>query len=378
MKKVLNSCLSVLVAVIEPALMDDPCDWDVCAEAATPVTLSKLSSGAERRRHAKSAADPTAKSSGHRKLEKTAPAPSADARGEEVRRSVGTVREDGAQGRQRAGPTTAELQEALPKIPPLSSFKRCRPAFVTLEEAELDFYSFITTGLGRSVDVLREFRGQEDGDPSEHSESITLDDDSSECLKLCRKWSKSHLMEKKPTNCSSSPLSSRDDGESAPTSESQPEARQVAAEPEPKAEPRHIEAEAPAPQKAPSKRETSPPRNYDPSRVKGNRRDNPTGTRRGSRDESKARDKYGERKKKASDRGNREHKGRDSEDRGEEEEEEWSAEAYWRASYRAWRDYYASMAAFQSQGYQSCYGAAPSWMAAYRMNAVYMEELLKD
>lgn len=94
-----------------------------------------------------------------------------------------------------------------------------------------------------------------------------------------------------------------------------------------------------------------------------------------SRGESRmVRERCGKKRKDVTEMRNREHVGRDE----EEEEEEWSAEAYWRATYRAWSDYYASVSAFQSRGYPSCYGAAHSWMAAYRMNAVYMEELLKD
>lgn len=62
-----------------------------------------------------------------------------------------------------------------------------------------------------------------------------------------------------------------------------------------------------------------------------------------------------------------------------EEEEAWSHEAYWRSSYRAWRDFYSSFSAPAGHpGYYSCYTAAHHWMAAYRMNAVYMEELLKN
>lgn len=97
-----------------------------------------------------------------------------------------------------------------------------------------------------------------------------------------------------------------------------------------------------------------------------------------SRGESrKVREKSGKQRKAVPEMRNREHVGR-NEGEPDEEEEEWSTEAYWRATYRAWNDYYASVSAFQSRGYPSCYGAAHSWMAAYRMNAVYMEELLKD
>lgn len=359
--------------------MDDPCDWDVCAEAATPVNLSKLSSGMERQKHTKSAMDQAVKSSGHRKPEKTSTAATPAVHGEETPRTVAASKEDCVQSLQQAGPTRKELQDALPKIPPLTSFKSCRPRFMTLEEAELDFHSFITTGLGRSVDVIREFRGQEDSQASVHSESITLDDDSSECLKLCGKWRKSYCSNPRSMHGSTSSHSKRNDEERPSAYEPQIEVQQVMAPPEPTAEPKHIKHEAPAPQKHPSNRETFPkPEDYDPSGlVKHNRQGNQTVSKGSSRDASrKGRKKCGKQKKQVAERRNKEHWRRNEEE--DDDEEEWSAEAYWRASYRAWNDYYASMSAFQSQGYQSCYGAAHSWMAAYRMNAVYMEELLKD
>lgn len=377
MERVISSRLSFLVAIIEPGLMDDPCDWDVCAEAASPATLSKLSSGTERKKHAKSAVDP--KSSSHRKPEKTPSVPAAAVLGEKTRGN-----EDHAQRQQQAAPTRKELQDALPKIPSLCSFKSRRPRFVTLEEAELDFRSFIGTGLGRSVDVIRDFRGQEDGEPSEESQSITLDDDSSECLKLCRTWRKSDFSHPSSAYGASSSRSDRGDGERASASESQTEPPQVTTAPEAKAEPKHIKSEAAAPREHPPHRESSaqPENCNDSGVVKHNRQYNQTALKQSARDESrKVRQKSGKQRKKVAERWNRETRERNEEERDEEEEEadeEWSPEAYWRASYRAWSDYYASMSAFQSQDYQSCYSAAHSWMAAYRMNAVYMEELLKD
>lgn len=376
MERVISSRLSFLVAIIEPGLMDDPCDWDVCAEAASPATLSKLSSGTGKKKNAKSAVD--LKSSSHRKPEKTPSVPAAAACGEETRRTLVSAKEDHAQGQQQAGPTRKELQDALPKIPPLSSFKSCRPRFVTIEEAELDFHSFISTGLGRSVDVIRDFRGQEDGEPSEESQSITLDDDSSECLKLCRTWRKSDFSHPSSAYGSSSSRSDRGDAERASASESQTEPPQTTAVPEAKAEPKHIKSEAAGPRE--HRESSAKPENCNDSGVvQRNRQDNHTAMKHSTRDESrKVREKSGKQRKKVAERGNRELRERTEEEREEEEEEEWSPEVYWRASYRAWSDYYASMSAFQSQDYQSCYSAAHSWMAAYRMNAVYMEELLKD
>lgn len=359
--------------------MDDPCDWDVCAEAATPVTLSKLSSGTERKTHPKLAVDPVVKSSGHRKPEKAPSVPTATAQFEETGRTSMPAKKDRVQGPQQAGPTTKELQDTLPKIPARSSFKICRPRFVTLAEAELDFHSFITTGLGRSVDVIREYRGQEDGGPNVHRECITLDDDSSECLKLCGKWRKSDFSHQRSMS-SSSPPSDGDVEKVAAVSELHTEEPQVAAVPEPEAEPKHSNSEASAPQKHLSNGETLPkPGNYNPTgAVKRNRRDDQTAVKCGSRGDSrKVREKCGKQRKNVAETGYRERRGRDEDER-DDEDEEWSTEAYWRATYKAWSDYYASMSAFQSQGYQNCYGAAHSWMAAYRMNAVYMEELLRD
>lgn len=357
--------------------MDDPCDWNICAEAATPVNLSQLSSGMERKKHPKSAIDLAVKSSGHRKPEKTPSAPTPAVRGEEARGTVVASKEESVQSLQKAAPTRKELQEALPKIPPLSSFKSARPRFMTLEEAELDFHSFIATGLGRSVHVIREFSGQEDSQSSVHSESITLDDDSSECLKWCGKWKKSSFSHPRPMYGSKSSHPERDDEELPSVSEPQIEVQQAMAPPEPKMEPKHLKCEAPGPQKHPSNREALPkPEKYHPSGVvQHNRQGNRTVSKRGSRDESrKGRKRCG---KQVAERGIGEHWGRNEEE-DDDDEEEWTAEAHWRASYRAWNEYYTSMSAFPSQGYQSCYGAAHSWMAAYRMNAVYMEELLKD
>lgn len=357
--------------------MDDPCDWDVCAEAATPVTLAKLSSKTERKKHPKLAVDPGEKSNGHRKPEKTPSAPTPAATFEETGRTLVSTKEDRVHGAQQAGPTRKELQDRLPKIPPLSSFKSCRPRFVALEEAELDFHSFITTGPGRSVDVIREYGGQEDG---VHNECITLEDDSSECLKLCGKWRKSDFSHPRSTSGSSSSPSDRKVEKIAAVSDPQSEAGQAAAVPEAKEEPKHTSSEASVPHKHPSSDETLPkPEDYNPSgAVKRSTRGDQMAWKSCSKGESrKVREKGGKRRKDVTEMRNREHVGR-NEGECNEEEEEWSAEAYWRATYRAWNDYYASVSAFQSRGYPSCYGAAPSWMAAYRMNAVYMEELLKD
>ena len=174
--------------------MDEPCDWDVCTEASTPGPLRQLSSRTEKKQQrAKPATDQTAEHSSQRQPEKTGPALRLGAHREVNPRRASpaevTLPRPPPPPPPRAEPSRKELQDALPKIPPLSSFKTCRSRFVTFEEAERDFHSFITTGLGRSVEVIRDFRGGENGglsDQNGQTESFTLTDDGAQILKQNR------------------------------------------------------------------------------------------------------------------------------------------------------------------------------------------------
>ncbi|KAI3356925.1 hypothetical protein L3Q82_003566 [Scortum barcoo] len=371
--------LSALPSVIEPGLMDEPCDWDVCTEASTPGPLPQISSRTEKKRRVRSITDQAPEHRGERAPERTHPAPRLTANSEESLRKGSPARET---------PTRKELQEALPKIPPLSSFKSCRSTFMTFEEAERDFQSFITTGLGRTVEVIREFRGREDGgteDQNGHKESIMLYDDGAQGVKPNGKRWKSGFSCPRSISGSSSSQSDADaeanhtGGEKdSALAEPQTDARQTPSvskahsTPVPQTHPQTTHA---LNRKAPSR----PERHHSVPNAKSNRQPGPTAPAQTGRSESKKiKEKIRTRGEKISEKVNKEKKWeRDEEEHDGEEEEEWSAESYWRASYRAWNDYYASMAPFQDQGYQSYYCVARNWMAAYRMNAVYMEELLK-
>lgn len=360
--------------------MDEPCDWDVCTEAATPAPLSQLSSRTEKRR-AKSVTDLPEHSS-QRRPEKTRPAPRQGAHGEENPRKVSPARDARSQSPPQAAQTRKELQDALPKIPPLSSFKSCKSRFMTFEEAERDFHSFIATGLGRSVEVIREFRGREDGGSDEQNgqrESVILNDDGAESLKRRGKRWEPDFSRSRSISASSSSQCDKDDGECRAVTQPQTEARPRDTAPKPKREEGKACTSA-APQMCPQTASAWPqPRSCESTPVeKSSRRPNQTAPAQ-EKIEKRSRKiserTSGERKQRERDEG--EHDYDDDDDDQEEEEEEWSAESYWRASYRAWHDYYTSMSPFQEQGYQSYYSAAHNWMAAYRMNAVYMEELLK-
>lgn len=381
--------------------MDEPCDWEVCTEATTPGTLSQLFPRAEKRRTKSEV--PTSDSLGdaeHRKPKKTHPAPRQAVQGEETATNTFSAKDAQPQTLQ-VMPTRKELQDALPKIPPLSSFKNCGSRFMTFEEAEQDFHSFITTGLGRSVEIIREYRGREDdgsNDQDEHSVSVTLTDDQAQSLSLnSRRWKSNASLQKVASTSSSSHCDmekSQDDatlGGSNQTTqgvkyraltELQSGTTQTHGVPKPSASRMYDQTPC-----ATSKRDLSQPES---SKSVPGRQTNQTAPAQAHRDESKKMKKgTGKQSKKLSEKMKRELKReRDEEDcpeeeeeeeeeddNEEEEEEEWSADSYWRDCYRAWNDYYSSMSPFQEQSY---YSVAYNWMAAYRMNAVYMEELMKD
>ncbi|XP_029292402.1 putative ATP-dependent RNA helicase DDX20 [Cottoperca gobio] len=384
--------LSTLPSTIEPGLMDESCDWDVCTEASTPGPLPQPSYRTEKKKKcATSVTDDSLKHSGQRKLEKTHPAPKLEAHGEGNPRRASPVKDTLPQHPPQAVRTRKEQQEALPKIPPLTSFKSCRSRFMTLEKAERDFHSFITTGLGRSVEVIREFRGGEDGDW--HRECITLNDDSSQMFKQNRR--KSDFSPPRSVSGSSSSQSDEDDekdqtpgGGCRAITKPLTEAGQTPTVSKPNAESTRSNAcTSSAPKMyhqtacASSARASSQPKSYESApTVKSSGHLGQMAPAQNSRSESrKVKEKAGKRSKTTPEKMNREPKReRDEEEYDEDDEEEpRSAESYWRASYRAWNDYYASMSPYQEQGYQSYYSVAHNWMAAYRMNAVYMEELMK-
>uniref|UniRef100_A0AAX7UMS7 RNA helicase n=1 Tax=Astatotilapia calliptera TaxID=8154 RepID=A0AAX7UMS7_ASTCA len=380
--------LSALPSTIEPRLMDEPCDWDVCTEASTPDPVSRLFPRAEKKRRAK----PDVSVSDC--IEDRAVEPGKAVCEEDARKISSTEDTLPAQVTQ----TRKELQDSLPKIPPLSSFKHCRSKFVTFEEAERDFQDFITTGPGRSVEIIREFRGREDGEPSDqngHKEYLTLDDDGAQMFTQNVERLKSNFS---PPRSISGSSSSESDMEDDATLESSNET--TGAENRAVTKPQIAMTHPPSPptqQASPTKPKayTPPPlRNSDQTlcatrgravpppdsresalSIKSGRRTNQTAPAPARREESKKMKKETEKQKEKMERDRKREKKEDGD--CTDKEDEWCAETYWRACYSAWNDYYASVSPFQEQGYQSYYNVAYNWMAAYRMNAVYMEELMR-
>ncbi|KAM6924856.1 putative ATP-dependent RNA helicase DDX20 [Xenentodon cancila] len=363
--------LSALPSTLQPSLMDEPCDWEVCTEASTPAPVSQLLSRTEKKKHAKTrvpVSDPkeeqTAKHNSQRQPDKTCPALKEGLHAEEK------VRHTSAKGEPVAlqKPTRKELQDALPKIPPLSSFKNCAPRFMSFQEAERDFQAFMTTGLGRSVEIIREFRGKVDGE--DHRECVTLHDDEEENVEQIGAWLKSNFSPQRSASGSSSSLSDMEEDATLGGSDQATGVKEAIIKPPTETTTIADKLSKPTIYEHNSPSTSGRAWSHSAPSTEASRQTNRATPAKACGDESKKSKKLSERMKQ--DR-KRERDEEDCMDTGNE----WSSEAYWRACYRAWDDYYAAMSHVQGQGYRGSYDVAHNWMAAYRMNAVYMHELLK-
>ncbi|XP_015246186.1 PREDICTED: probable ATP-dependent RNA helicase DDX20 [Cyprinodon variegatus] len=369
--------LSALPSVLDAGLMDEPCDWDICSEAAAPDSASQLVSRTTKKKGSNTRApvtDPNwnkaGESSSQTRTEKThtAALTSQNGKGSESRMDS-SMKESLQHGPSPVQPTRKELQDALPKIPPLSSFKNSKWKFLTFEEAELDFRSFITTGLGRTVEIIREFRGGEGSDQDGHNECVMLQDEGAVVL--------TQRVER-PQSVSDS-YSSHSDG-NVDVKPKAPQKFQVA---EQKQVLKHATGMASTELKpsasviydqetcATNVRVAFQPESNKPLRNRPANQNSPDIT---ARDKSK---KIKKDSIKLPERIKKEQKRKPDEDELMETEEEWSSDAYWKACYEAWSHYYSALSSSPEHGYQSYYSVANNWMAAYRMNEIYMQELMK-
>lgn len=339
--------------------MDELCDWDVCTEVSTPGSSSNIFTRREKKKHVKSEVHVSGSMGGesvkHSTERKSHSTHRQEAHREGIPKKVSSMKDAVPQSPPQAVPTRKELQDALPKIPPLSSFKSCRSRFLTFEEVQWDFHSFITTGLGRTVEVIREFRGREDDGPcdqNDHRESITLGDDGAQRL------TQNVPRPRSVSGSSSSSHSQSDMDESQQDDETERSERATKSKVCTSSTPKTTQTVCGSNGKTLSHAESG---GLVPKVGRSREPDLTASAQTGRNKSKKTKEETGEKMK-------TEHKR--SRDEGEEDDDD--AETYWRACYRAWNNYY------QEQGYQSYYSAAHSWMAAYRMNAVYMQELMKN
>uniref|UniRef100_A0AAY4B9H9 RNA helicase n=1 Tax=Denticeps clupeoides TaxID=299321 RepID=A0AAY4B9H9_9TELE len=258
-------------------------------------------------------------------------------------------------------PSRKELQDALPKIPPLSFFKPRLQNPMSFEEAVKDFEDFITHGPGRFVEIIRQFGGRDEGDQSPVNGQYRPDHDLQNDPPVQRSSEVNSYLSpsKSPSSSSSSDSESDMDVEQVVQMPSQnipgpsihPKYKQVKSEivlrhdvPKMSSRPQIKQVKAAA--FSSSQRQQAP--------TKSKELPGSTSQWRGQKKSKEARQVW-----------------KDEED---EVQEEWGgADEYWRSYYRSWKDYYTSL----PPSYQQAYHSAHAWMAAYRMNTVYMREMMR-
>ncbi|XP_041084738.1 probable ATP-dependent RNA helicase DDX20 [Polyodon spathula] len=268
----------------------------------------------------------------------------------------------------------AALQDVLPKISPLPSFKakpRCmRP--VSLAELTEDYESFIKDGPGRTVEIIRRYTGSNDAG-QQTVEEVKVKDGVEQGVPqaVSRDYERESSFNAQLSSYSDRSTSSEDDEDSRgvdrealgePMEVSMPIQRSVEkisasprAVPKPSARNRCVFAEASSEH---ARGKTGIPKHragLDPCPEP-------------PRQKAKAR---GKSRAEESQLGAEDHE--ESLDRGYEQPGQDSPQEYWKAYFEAWHRYYAAVGQPLHRGCRRYF----NWMSVYQMNSVYMEELLK-
>ncbi|KTF84482.1 hypothetical protein cypCar_00002139, partial [Cyprinus carpio] len=360
---------------IPPGIMEEACDWDVIIEPPSKPTQKIPDIPKPEKKKQSKSEKPTSKPSREPHISTVIPERTT---GDKSYRGAETKvkKHSPKPGRPKPIQSTTDLQhdstltqneqnDTLPKIPPLSSFKLHARKAMTFSEAVADYENFITEGLGRSVEIIRQYEGfnrsrdavnglhndHDDGDdndkayksyaieesyshqdlppPQEVSEmsteqktrSVLSDDSSSECE-----------MEEENESSSSVPTPSSHHTPALPD-------KRVSELKESSVPSARVSQQTSRNKQRPSKPQSQNPANHHSLSQKHR----PASSR------------------KAASAG---HKGRKRE--SDELEEEVAGQDYW-SSYRAWVEYY-----------NSYYHRSPyNWMTAFYMNSVYIKEMMK-
>ncbi|XP_035871081.1 probable ATP-dependent RNA helicase DDX20 isoform X1 [Phyllostomus discolor] len=381
---------------VPPGLMEEGLDWDVEVTAAVHThgfssapsqTLAKQSQRTERTpqtqkargSHAASGRNTSVSALSVRSkpaaaprlparscsegglLEKAASPPARAVHSEEQREgSAGAPAESRSGGQHQAKEDPAV---SLPQIPCLSAFKTRPPRMLTFAELVEDYEHYIKEGLEKPVEIIRHYTGPGDqpANPRNGFVRSRVPDDRVQALASSSQSGDSES----DSDSSSSRTSSRSSGNRACAGGSSDA---------------QLEGSAPTPadERVSSERPPS-----------GNDAPNPGG-RQGS-PEVPVRTRHAEGAAQRAKQGRRSRTRRPSHrPQAEPPEEEWGGrqgagragfpaaacqdyEEYWKAYYRAWHDYYAAA----SQSYYWSAQRHPGWMAAYHMNAVYLQEMMR-
>lgn len=260
-----------------------------------------------------------------------------------------------------SAPTRKELEEMLPKIPPLPSFKPRLMKLVPFSDAVADFENFITAGPGRNVEIIRQYGGDNEqtiiiSEQQVYSTDFKLHTDAA-CSESQSKAEECSYQRQVHSSCSSSaqpvPSMYTSDSSSSIESESDMETEQKT-----DASASSSVTSATQPNRQPlftmkqSRQNPDKAKIRAPSRYQHHLRSLPQG--------------------KKSERTTRpEHTSSRTPSSKEEKDFEDDGHDYWRECYRTWQEYYSSL----GSGYH--YSLHHHFLAAYRMNAVYMMEMMK-
>ncbi|XP_076845751.1 putative ATP-dependent RNA helicase DDX20 [Brachyhypopomus gauderio] len=423
MMAIAQKCSLALEPLPDPipaGLMEETCDWDVTVQTPSGSSLA-LSTGprANKKKGARSApaasreprdAVSTEDQSNCPKDQTECHSPAQPRRDgiSRVKREkpdpegpVALCRASAAPDREpMAALTRRQMQEALPKIPPLSSFKSHTARTASLAEAVADFESFMTTGPGRDVEIIKRYGSHEevsvmvdehrknpsdDGDDCNgaHNGSRACDEmldmtNGTACPPLGSVGPACRPTTLKCTSASSSSSGSETETEektdasaSGSTSSIAPRRDESVQVPPGGRRPHNVDppARATCTSVRSAKPSPSPARaalNTERPRPQALRHRHSTSVLEGLR--------AGKAAEGGEARPARRKRREDEEEVVEEEnseEEEGEVDHCWRAYYQAWENFYSSLNSAHH------YHGAYNWMAAYRMNVVYMMEMMK-
>lgn len=383
--------------------MEEPCDWNVIVqppskndlvissvEKKPPKSEQTVSKPPKEPRHTLS----TEEQSEHRSPAKTQKSNSVRNKGKKPD-AVPDHLPSAENQEPRPSLTRKEMQEALPKIPPLPSFKPQTVRPVSFAKAMADFENFMVAGPGRSVEIIRQYGTHDevnimaDGQHKNNADGSAGTDGT--CIKSYSKHEEQVLMDgiaqtKWPEGSSSYPVTSRcmsSSTSSSLDSESEMETEQktdasasssLSSAPHLNRRTQHI-AKPAIMANAASTAEQSINLRPSPSKpqIKTHYPISHTRALQHCKSRSVSEEKRAGKTTKVKEGSRRMPRRTQEEKEDEDEDEEGNGyeQDYWRACYRAWEEYYNS----PSSAYY--YHLHYNWLAAYRMNAVYMMEMMK-
>ncbi|MCI4380725.1 hypothetical protein PGIGA_G00243480 [Pangasianodon gigas] len=403
--------LSPLPDPIPAGLMEEPCDWNVIVQPPSKNDLAlSLGSNVEKKQPkseqtvSKAPKEPRHTLLTKEQTERRSPARTQKSSSDRNKGKKPVTTPDLLPSAENLEPhpalTRKEMQEALPKIPPLPSFKPQGVRPVSFTEAMADFENFMTNGPGQSVEIIRQY--------GTHDEVTTMADeqhknsaDSSAgidgaCIKSYSKHEEQVLMDgiaqsQRSVGSSSCPVTSRcmsGSSSSSLDSESEMETEQktdasasssLSSAPHLNCGLQHIaksSTHAASTAKQPIKLRPSPSK----PQIKTHHPNNHAQALQHCKSRSVSEEKRAGKTAKVKEGSWRTQRRTQEEDDDDDEEEDNESsqeegngheQDYWRACYQAWEEYYNSLSS--AHYYHSHY----NWLAAYRMNAVYMMEMMK-